>query len=162
VTSDLYRQIDVLLQVDVCVRVCRLMLQLDRIEAVSTVRLGMYKVVQIWPGLIVCKQVTVCPGHILTTLYVRNAAVYKREDSFGICNGHYAVDFCFLTNDVTSHFLDIGRMKRQIYCGTVLFLKRHVSPRSGHYQALYECEGSLYLCNLHEVLCKCLTVLSLS
>ena len=24
--------------------------------------LGMYKVVQIWPGLIVCKQVTVCPG----------------------------------------------------------------------------------------------------
>jgi hypothetical protein len=30
----------------------------------------MYKVVQIWPGLIVCKQVTVCPGHIWTTLYV--------------------------------------------------------------------------------------------
>jgi hypothetical protein len=29
----------------------------------------MYKVVQIWPGLIVCKQVTVCPCHIWTTLY---------------------------------------------------------------------------------------------
>jgi hypothetical protein len=29
-------------------------------------------VVQIWPGLIVCKQVTVCPGHIWTTLYNRN------------------------------------------------------------------------------------------
>jgi hypothetical protein len=29
----------------------------------------LYKVVQIWPGLIVCKQVTVCPGHIWTTLY---------------------------------------------------------------------------------------------
>ena len=28
-----------------------------------------YKVVQIWPGLIVCKQVTVCPSHIWTTLY---------------------------------------------------------------------------------------------
>jgi hypothetical protein len=28
-----------------------------------------YKVVQIWPGLFVCKQVTVCPGHIWTTLY---------------------------------------------------------------------------------------------
>jgi hypothetical protein len=28
-----------------------------------------YKVVQIWPGLIVCKQVTVCPGNIWTTLY---------------------------------------------------------------------------------------------
>jgi hypothetical protein len=30
----------------------------------------MYKVVQIWPGLIVCKQVTVCPGHIWTTFYM--------------------------------------------------------------------------------------------
>jgi hypothetical protein len=30
----------------------------------------MYKVVQIWPGLFVCKQVTACPGHIWTTLYV--------------------------------------------------------------------------------------------
>jgi hypothetical protein len=27
-----------------------------------------YKVVQIWPGRFVCKQVTVCPGHIWTTL----------------------------------------------------------------------------------------------
>jgi hypothetical protein len=26
------------------------------------------RVVQIWPGLFVCKQVTVCPGHIWTTL----------------------------------------------------------------------------------------------
>ena len=30
---------------------------------------AIYKVVQIWPGLIVCKQVTVSPGHIWTTLY---------------------------------------------------------------------------------------------
>jgi hypothetical protein len=29
-----------------------------------------YKVVQIWPGIFVCKQVTVCPGHIWTTLYL--------------------------------------------------------------------------------------------
>jgi hypothetical protein len=29
-----------------------------------------YKVVKIWPGLFVCKQVTVCPGHIWTTLYI--------------------------------------------------------------------------------------------
>jgi hypothetical protein len=28
-----------------------------------------YKMVQIWPGLFVCKQVTVCSGHIWTTLY---------------------------------------------------------------------------------------------
>ena len=32
-------------------------------------RTEIYKVVQIWPGLFVCKQVTVCPGHIWTTLY---------------------------------------------------------------------------------------------
>ena len=35
-----------------------------------------YKVVQIWPGLIACKQVTVCPGHIWTTLYTRWKATY--------------------------------------------------------------------------------------
>ena len=29
-----------------------------------------YKVVQIWPGRFACKQVTVCPGHIWTTLYI--------------------------------------------------------------------------------------------
>jgi hypothetical protein len=33
-------------------------------------KLELYKVVQIWPGLFVCKQVTVCPGHIWTTLYI--------------------------------------------------------------------------------------------
>jgi hypothetical protein len=33
------------------------------------VTLKLYKMVQIWPGLTVCKQVTVCPGHIWTTLY---------------------------------------------------------------------------------------------
>jgi hypothetical protein len=38
-------------------------------ERVSVFR-HIYKVVQIWPGLIVCKQVTVCPGHIWTTLYI--------------------------------------------------------------------------------------------
>jgi hypothetical protein len=29
-----------------------------------------YKVVQIWPGRFVCKQVTVCPGNIWTTLHL--------------------------------------------------------------------------------------------
>jgi hypothetical protein len=33
------------------------------------VKPGLYKVVQIWPGLIVCKLVTVRPGHIWTTWY---------------------------------------------------------------------------------------------
>jgi hypothetical protein len=32
----------------------------------------LYKVVNIWPGLFVCIQVTVCPGHIWTTLYYLN------------------------------------------------------------------------------------------
>jgi hypothetical protein len=35
-------------------------------------------VVQIWPGLFVCKQVTVCPGHIWTTLYfIRDSCQYR-------------------------------------------------------------------------------------
>jgi hypothetical protein len=33
-------------------------------------RWAIYKVVKIWPGLFVCKQVTVCPGHVWTTLYI--------------------------------------------------------------------------------------------
>jgi hypothetical protein len=36
----------------------------------ETVEQFKYKVVQIWPGLFVCKQVTVCPGHIWTILYL--------------------------------------------------------------------------------------------
>jgi hypothetical protein len=39
-------------------------------KSALTLRISyMYKMVQIWPGLFVCKQVTVCPGHIWTTLY---------------------------------------------------------------------------------------------
>jgi len=30
----------------------------------------MYKVVQIWPGLFVCKSGDISPGHIWTTLYI--------------------------------------------------------------------------------------------
>jgi hypothetical protein len=40
-----------------------------------------YKVVQIWPGLFVCKQVTVCPGHIWTTLYITRVYTFIR-----LCN----------------------------------------------------------------------------
>ena len=35
-----------------------------------------YKVVQIWPGLFVCKQVTVCPGHIWTTFYYKTGTFH--------------------------------------------------------------------------------------
>jgi hypothetical protein len=45
-----------------------------------------YKVVQIWPGLILCKQVTICPGHIWTTLYI-NSLVYTSESWLKKSNG---------------------------------------------------------------------------
>jgi hypothetical protein len=46
---------------------------------------GMYKVVQIWPGPFVCKQVTVCPGHIWTTLYNHvRACVVKKVDVWNV------------------------------------------------------------------------------
>ena len=46
-----------------------------------------YKVVQIWPGLIVCKLVTVCPVHIWTTLYLgrwRQIALLWKKWPFAI------------------------------------------------------------------------------
>jgi hypothetical protein len=46
-----------------------------------------YKVVQIWPGLIVCKQVTVCPGHIWTTLYIQMASLFTVEGNPTIDRG---------------------------------------------------------------------------
>jgi hypothetical protein len=49
-----------------------------------------YKVVQIWPGLFVCKQVTVCPGHIWTTLYMYNIYyiiyIWEMGCAIGICS----------------------------------------------------------------------------
>ena len=45
----------------------------------TNVVIRFYKVVQIWPGLIVCKQVTVCPGHIWTTLYYVNIRTVRSQ-----------------------------------------------------------------------------------
>ena len=58
----------------------------------------LYKVVQIWPGLIVCKQVTVCPGHIWTTLYM---VISRREYSEILSNlrlkiTHWPTELLFL------------------------------------------------------------------
>jgi hypothetical protein len=42
----------------------------------------LYKVVQIWPELFVCKQVTVCPGHIWTTFVLdgdKQSSLRKRS-----------------------------------------------------------------------------------
>ena len=46
-----------------------------------------YNVVQIWPGLIVCKQVTVYPGNIWTTLYISTNSL-SRDSSLIITNFH--------------------------------------------------------------------------
>jgi hypothetical protein len=48
--------------------------------------IAIYKVVQIWPGLFVCKQVTVCPGHIWTTLYVAVLCFCSARMSAAFCD----------------------------------------------------------------------------
>jgi hypothetical protein len=53
----------------------------SRLKKIDAYKGSTYKVVQIWPGLIVCKQVTVCPGHIWTTLYITNC--FETRDNFG-------------------------------------------------------------------------------
>jgi hypothetical protein len=40
-----------------------------------------YKVVRIWQGLFVFKQVTVCPGHIWTTLYITQRSLESYSDA---------------------------------------------------------------------------------
>jgi hypothetical protein len=58
-----------------------------------------YKVVQIWPGLFVCKQVTACPGHIWTTLYL--CACYCQTYRH---NGVFEV--LFVVNDIMRNTAD--------------------------------------------------------
>jgi hypothetical protein len=48
----------------------------------------LYKVVQIWPGRFVCKQITVCPGHIWTTLY-DHKKLPKSESILAYNNKHF-------------------------------------------------------------------------
>ena len=52
------------------VRSPSILFYLSLLLACHSLKICKYKVVQIWPGLFVCKQVTVCPGHIWTTLYI--------------------------------------------------------------------------------------------
>jgi hypothetical protein len=44
-----------------------------------------YKVVQIWPEQFVCKQVTVCPGHIWTTLYMSEMQLFSTPGKVKSC-----------------------------------------------------------------------------
>jgi hypothetical protein len=63
-------------------------------------------VVQIWPALIVCKQVTVCPGHIWTTLYIQAPSVRSHYCTRYFCPQRLhrrSVRFTTLQNRGTSH-----------------------------------------------------------
>jgi hypothetical protein len=51
--------------------------------------LRIYNVVQIWLGRFVCKQVTVCPGHIWTTLYLYWYIPTKHSWSSSSSEGKY-------------------------------------------------------------------------
>jgi hypothetical protein len=53
---------------ETCLPICYLMIKVHTKQGLCIIYI--YKVVQIWPGRFVCKQVTVCPGHIWTTLCV--------------------------------------------------------------------------------------------
>jgi hypothetical protein len=65
----------------------------------------LYKVVQIWPGLFVCKQVTVCPSHIWATLYLWDdvekygVARLATDDDVRQCM-HFA---CWITKPIYTH-----------------------------------------------------------
>ena len=71
----------------------------------------MYKVVQIWPGRFVCKQVTVCPGHIWTTLYF-----HKNLTNFGFTSAR--------TNTVTETRISYGiQLTRTPYTWSSQYIK---------------------------------------
>jgi hypothetical protein len=84
----------------------------------------MYKVVQIWPGLIVCKQVTVCPGYIWTTLYVA-VCVYSLDSLLRFfLVGDFSLSF--LSFPVTLSFLLFSvSLLVLIYFLSVLFFRVH-------------------------------------
>jgi hypothetical protein len=80
-------------------------------------KIFVYKVVQIWPGLIVCKQVTVCPGHIWTTLYIFYNRADLRCKTFGICCSHLTflrVFHCF--NRFKTKFLGCYECFISVFC----------------------------------------------
>ena len=77
-----------------------------------------YKVVQIWPGRFVCKQVTVCPGHIWTTLY--NTMILELDN---ILKTVFRTD----TQVVTFFLSGDGRMKTETCRCKWMREKRHTT-----------------------------------
>jgi hypothetical protein len=70
-----------------------------------------YKVVQIWLGWFVCKQVTVCPGHIWTTLYVRDSLYIT------FMNNHCWNDRCCSVPYIQQHFcISLLRYSCSVLC----------------------------------------------
>jgi hypothetical protein len=61
--------------------------------AICTKMFIIYKVVQIWPGRFVCKQVTVCPGHIWTTLYMHYKIPFHYSSDQYICDCYTCYKF---------------------------------------------------------------------
>jgi hypothetical protein len=60
-----------------------------------------YKVVQIWPGLIVCEQAAISPGHIWTTLYIVSPAIYEIiYEALGIYVMHWSMYIKHASTDV--------------------------------------------------------------
>jgi hypothetical protein len=97
-----------------------------------------YKVVQIWPGRFVCKQVTVCPGHIWTTLYFN----YKVQD---VTRCQY-IELPVFENQTSSLWLmnfvlniPCGFVTHTVYntptetCCSLCHILRHISAILGHH-----------------------------
>jgi hypothetical protein len=71
---------------------------------------SLYKVVQIWPGLIVCKLVTVCPGHIWTTLYIHNTGSHcEVPHVYNVFTVGNFKNLCHITGDICK--MIVGRSK---------------------------------------------------
>jgi hypothetical protein len=73
-----------------------------------------YKVVQIWPGMTVCKQVTVCPGRIWTTLY----------------NGHH-VKYLILTKTGIHQYIPMNTILNSSNGSSVVLELLHVDRHTG-------------------------------
>jgi hypothetical protein len=89
-----------------------------------------YKVVQIWPGRFVCKQVTVCPGHIWSILYFTTAAyIGKQSPKSGLFQILHTAIGIYATNQYVS----------AMNCSSV---SEEFTPRNAQHKFLpFSCHG---------------------
>jgi hypothetical protein len=92
-------------------------------------------VVQIWPGLIVCTQVTVCPGHTWTTLYLN--ILRKYTINYTALNGNSfkkLKEVCYKKTEQFWHILLVQfllvltpkRWKKEAYSGEHISTKKKI------------------------------------